>query len=409
MYIFKYILLSFCSAISVLFPFYLNAVELDELEYRNNIYFLNDIPYTGSAELNRIGDVVYYQQKSKVRSHLKFSGHLEQGKRNGEWITYLLVNYTPIKIVETYNEGELLQVEHLRANQLSDYDQDQRYQRHLIGKRLSDSHSWEWKIQKSTDAYYTGQSVGVSAPDKILDFAKHKTFKKESMSYIPLYPELVKYQIFHILPMLGDYGRQLDDGYSMSEGPLLSTRTGKWRYFESNELTHTKVYIHGLDPRRYNIEENWGDDGGTCIRTFMDENMRINKKETLVFNKNKVLTNIRSYQNKHQLKFDLQFYPNGNIQWLISLLPDKQHYLKLQYYPTGELYRETYFSRITFLDSFSHSHSFFAKRAGPDRYFDRAGKIVIETIAENNSPLLEYPNQNKMNQKTMQEPFYEGC
>ncbi|MGD8110505.1 hypothetical protein [Vibrio sp. TRT 17S01] len=406
MFVSRFILFLLCGVVSILCPFYLNAVELDDLEYRNDIYYLNDTPYTGSAELNRIGDNIYYRRNPdyevKVRSYLKFVGYFEKGKRNGEWTTYLLVNHIPIKIVETYDEGELRQVEHLRASQLNHYDQDKLYRRHLIGKRLANTQHWEWKVQKSTDVYYTGHSVGVSAPDKVLYFAKHLVFKKKSMTYLTLYPERVKYQLFHILPVL-----QSEDAHSMSEGPVLSTRYGKWRYFEKNELTHTKSYIHGQDPTSYNIEEHWGEDGGTCVRKFTDENMRTKKKESLLFNENKQLTNVRSYQDGSQLLFDLRFYPNGNKQWLISLLADKQHYLKLEYYPTGELYRETYFSDISFFDFIPNS--FDGERAGPDRYFDRTGKMVIETIARNNPPSLEYFDQNKMNQKTMPEPFYEGC
>lgn len=399
-----YALLVVC-LVSIFFPFYLGAIELDALEYQDSIYYSNGQPYTGPVELNRSGDRVYLvnQFQKQLVSYLILTGHIEKGKRSGQWTTYLLAGYTPIKIVETYQEGELIQIEHHRVENLNNYAQDESYKRYLIGKLSANTGYWQWLIQKSSNSYYTGQSVTVSEADKMLNFAKYPVFKEETISYVPLSPDLIKYQIFHVLPEFKTSSQELD----MSAGPALSVREGKWYYYEADKLIYAKTYRYGQDLKTYNIEQRWDDEGSTCVRTFENKNRAVqaSNTETLGFNKNNNLIYVKHLLNG-DLLLDIQYYSNGNIQSLTKPLADKKHFVKLQYYPTGELYRETFFTSFSFYDGFGGSPR---KRAGPDRFYDRTGKIVVEITAENKGSKLEYSNPNKMNQNTMREISYEGC
>lgn len=380
------------------------ATPLPDLTFKNNLYYLNEDLYTGDVTLKTSnGWLVYHRvdgQETVSKSVLKFSGSIKNGRRDGEWITTYPYDFKDFKIVECYDNGTLKSIDIYRK------PSDERVLKlYIEGKLINLSNRWQWTVYSSNiyrTITYSGQTIGVTPKDKSISFFSENGRDYTSLKYIDKAQANLKFQIFHVILHKSD---SIDNRKKIIEGPAEIIRDGRWEVLDKQgQIFYAKDYIYGRNPLTYSAKLEYDDDGASeFLGYWRQEDGR--REEKVVYDTQRNILDYRLNDPEKSIKRHEKYYPNGYLQFVNLPINDKKNYVLLEYYPTGELFKQRIFESeaedISWYLGFDNSNR---KLIGDELIYNLQGVLI--NPPNENSP-LKFENPKRLNQKTARELIHK--
>ena len=389
------------------------ATPLQDLTYKNSLYYLDNELYTGDVSLETSnGKKLVYDTKVKDGklvhiyrdSVLEFTGSIKNGKRDGEWVTTYPLGSNDIKIVERYDNDTLKSINVYRRT-----TREQMLQASIEGKRKNQDNRWQWKVySRNSDRTitYTGETIGVMPKGKATSFFSDDGQNYTDLEYIDKTKANLKLQIFHIILHETNFR---EESYGLTEGPDKLIRDGRWNVtYKSNTLPYAKDYIYGRDPSTYSAKLEHYEDGtseftGSWRQEDDPTGYEMTIHESTLYDKQGNITYHKIIDPKNSIKRNEKYYPNGNIQYTNLMISDK-YVVLLEYYPTGELFKQSIFPAQKDLDHYTGEINPYRQKVGESLFYSQEGDLVNP---KNQSTLSIFNNPKRLNQKSVRELFHE--
>lgn len=386
------------------------ATPLQKLTFKDNLYYLNNHLYTGDVTLKTSNGIslVYNaltKEGKRVRirrwSVLEFTGSVKNGRRDGRWITTYPLDFSDIKIVENYDNGKLKSIHVYRKT-----PRDRVLKPYIEGKLTNHSNHWQWKVYSRSifkSITYSGQTIGVMPQSKATSFFSKNGRDYTKLNYIDKTKANLKFQIFHIILHKKKFGE--DDSTNLKEGPDELIRDGRWEVTnQQGQLYYAKDYIYGRKPSTYNAVLEYNEDGTSDFSGFWEQDNGHRKREEITYDAQGNILDYQLVDPKHAIKRDEKYYPNGHLQHVHLLINNNKNYVVLEYYPTGELFKQRIFKSIPEFSDLLGFSTYHRKQVGNMLIYNRQGQLIN---APSKPASLTFNNPKRLNQQTVRELLHD--